>query len=154
MAVEGGAEGIRRAVADPGGDMFDCQLTGPQQALGERHAPGQQIFHWGQSDDTAESCEESRARHRGFGGQVGEGPAMCGPRMHGAQGRDQTIVGKPARDARHAGDDPGGPAAISRTQERSHYQRDFISDTQAVAPDQRLPREQGGGERAHGVARG
>ena len=81
--------------------MFDRQFARTQQALGERHAPGQQIFHRRQADEAAEPREEGRSRHCGFGGEIGDGPAMRRARVYGPQGGDQTTVRKPARNARH-----------------------------------------------------
>src|SRR4051812_32332416 len=61
MAGEGSAERACGSVADPRRDMLYRDLSAAQQALGDRHAPGEQIFYRRKPDDAAEPCEEGGA---------------------------------------------------------------------------------------------
>ena len=58
-AAEGGAEGAGGAVADALGDIGDAGFAAPQQVPGDRHAPGEQIFHRRQADGAREAIEEA-----------------------------------------------------------------------------------------------
>ena len=53
---------------------------------------------------------------------------------------------------RNDGDDAGGAASVQATAGRCHRERHVERDVEAALPAFRLHREQGGGERVHGVS--
>lgn len=93
-ALEGGAEGALRLVAEREGDGGDG-LGGVGEAVGgEEHAPLGEVFHGGLADGLTEAGGEDGAGHAGAEGELVEGPAVGWALVDGVDGGAHLRVGE------------------------------------------------------------
>ena len=99
MAGECDTECTCGTVADAFGNFGDTPLFSPQQVLGHRHAPPQQVLHRGDAHGAAEPLEERRAGKGGLFCQLRNRPGLGHTFVHAAYRDRETFVGKPTHQA-------------------------------------------------------
>ncbi|MNT82735.1 hypothetical protein D3C72_2225050 [compost metagenome] len=81
------------------GDGGKIQFALPQQVLGDRHAPDEQILHRWHADGAREALEEDGAGQCGLVRQLRHGPGMGGIGVDLANGHRQPRISQPAQQA-------------------------------------------------------